>query len=295
MKQVRGRKVACDHYRNPTSASKMDGTRTHIARWGETLSGIAQKNGIPLSKVVAANPHVKDPNCIREGDKIFVPNQSLPVPPQTTSKQHSCQEKGGYYKDTFEGPGNKSASPPRGSSRKAPLAHKHADRTAARTKIGPHASAGKTSSGDSVYAGFAMNQSRDPKTGIEVDVFSGSAQAGAQNEVQVGMARIGASSDDGAHRIGGEVFTAKAGAGIHNSDGSKGANAGVGAAVVGVEGTASLRGNSATVGFSVGVGLEGSIGIRDQDGDGKKEACVKGGVKAVTLGVCLESPFKSKK
>jgi hypothetical protein len=164
-------------------------------------------------------------------------------------------------------------------------------RTSARSGPAPYADAGVTSSGDSVFAGAAAIKGRDPNTGIEAEIFTISGQVGAQNEVQVGMARVGASSDDGRQSIGMDVFTARAMVGIHNPDGSVGLNAGAMATAIGVEGTANYSGNSITGGLSLSAGAEGHIGIRDSDGDGSSELSVRVSVMFFTIGFAIENPF----
>jgi len=137
-------------------------------------------------------------------------------------------------------------------------------------------------------AGVAAIKGREPKTGIEVELYSAGVQAGRQTEVQAGMARLGVSSDNGVHSLRGDVFTGRVGAGTQNPDGSVGANVSVSATVVGAEATVGFRGNSLTVGLAFGGGLEGSIGQRDIDGDGRIEGCVRAGVRLATVGLCVE-------
>jgi hypothetical protein len=167
----------------------------------------------------------------------------------------------------------------------------NADRTAGRP-IKVYAEAGTTASGDSVFAGAALLKGRDDRTGVQVDVFTCSVQAGGQLEAQFGLARIGASSDDGRHSIGLDVFTGKASMGVHNTDGSFGWNAGVTGVAVGVEGTTAIgTGSSLTAGASIGLGVEGSVGWRDVDGDKQPELCTRVVYAWWTLGGCLEMPF----
>ena len=49
---------------------------TYTVRAGDTLSKIAMRNGVTLAQLLAANPQVKDPNKIRVGDVINVPNEA---------------------------------------------------------------------------------------------------------------------------------------------------------------------------------------------------------------------------
>jgi hypothetical protein len=144
-----------------------------------------------------------------------------------------------------------------------------------------------------VFAGVAALKGRDERAGVEIEVFTASAQTGGQREVQVGMARVGASSDDGRHTVEVDVFTAKAGMGMHNSDGSFGWNIGVTAVAVGFEGTVPVgSGSSLTAGASIGPpGLEASIGVRDIDGDQRPEVCARAVFAWWTVGACAELPL----
>lgn len=167
----------------------------------------------------------------------------------------------------------------------------NAGRTSSRENITPYADAGVTSTGDSAFAGAAMVKGRDGRSGIETEAFTVSGQVGAQTELQAGMARVGWSSNDGRQSAGMDIFTARANAGIHNVDGSVGLNAGLMATAISVEGTANWRGNSVTGGLSISAGAEGHVGIRDSDGDGKKELSVRVSLMFFTLGVGIESPW----
>jgi murein DD-endopeptidase MepM/ murein hydrolase activator NlpD len=48
---------------------------TYTVRAGDTLSKIAMRNGVTMAQLLQANPQVKDPNKIRVGDVINVPNE----------------------------------------------------------------------------------------------------------------------------------------------------------------------------------------------------------------------------
>ncbi|MEO7199051.1 MAG: LysM peptidoglycan-binding domain-containing protein, partial [Dokdonella sp.] len=45
----------------------------HVVQRGETMSGIAQKHGVSLGALVAANPQVRNPNVIQPGQTLHVP------------------------------------------------------------------------------------------------------------------------------------------------------------------------------------------------------------------------------
>ena len=64
---------------------------TYTVRAGDTLSKIAMKNGVTLAQLLQANPQVKDPNKIRVGDVLNVPNEATtentrPLPSQMAPK-----------------------------------------------------------------------------------------------------------------------------------------------------------------------------------------------------------------
>lgn len=163
----------------------------------------------------------------------------------------------------------------------------NAERTRYRTSSEPYAGTGKHPSGDTVYAGAALIKNHDDKTGIDTEMFSASVQVGDQNEFQLGGLRLTKSGSRG--EIGVETLTARASGGIHNDDGSTGINLGDTATLLGAEGTLNLgHGNSVTLGVSCSLGSMRSVGIRDQDGDGRKELCVKGSHALLTRGFCIE-------
>ncbi len=160
-------------------------------------------------------------------------------------------------------------------------------RTTAQSSIAPWADAGLTSSGDAAYAGVAALKGRDASNGIEVEVFTASAQVGGENEAQVGLARVGLSGERGS--VTAEFLTARAHGGAHNDDGSVGFNAGAGATGAGIEGTLLLGESSVTAGLSVSVGADVQLGVRDLDADGSIEVCAKVSVGPVTVGFCAEN------
>jgi LysM repeat protein len=51
-----------------------DGVRTHIVREGETLTSIANRYGVSVDALIAAN-HIKDPNAITVGQRLIVPSR----------------------------------------------------------------------------------------------------------------------------------------------------------------------------------------------------------------------------
>src|SRR5690606_34779310 len=63
---------------NATSAAQSPnantgGGRQYTIQHGDTLSGIAQQNGVSLSALRAANPQILNPNVIYAGDRVSIP------------------------------------------------------------------------------------------------------------------------------------------------------------------------------------------------------------------------------
>lgn len=159
----------------------------------------------------------------------------------------------------------------------------------------PYAEVGVTPSGDGVYAGAAVLKGRDAKSGVGVEIMGVSGQAGAQNEVSWTEARLSASATLPAHVSGTiDVLTAHAGVGTHNADGSRGLNVGMTGIGVGAEGTVEISGWSGTLGASLGLGAEASVGLRDADHDGRAEICARAVFAWWTVGGCAELPFESR-
>ncbi|HEY8946714.1 MAG TPA: hypothetical protein VIM73_20870 [Polyangiaceae bacterium] len=164
----------------------------------------------------------------------------------------------------------------------------NAGRTSERNSSESYVAAGQTRNGD-WFAGAAALKTRDPATGFEAEVFTGSVQAGSQSELQAGLSRMSFSAGrDLSLSTTFEAFTARANGGELNDDGSRGANLGIGAAAVGAEATVSYSGWSLTAGAAVSLGFSVSSGERDADGDGSLERCFKGSIGFATLGVCTE-------
>jgi LysM repeat protein len=46
---------------------------TYVVKKGDTLFGIAKKNGITLKALMDANPEVTDPKKLRVGQKLKIP------------------------------------------------------------------------------------------------------------------------------------------------------------------------------------------------------------------------------
>jgi len=139
------------------------------------------------------------------------------------------------------------------------------------------------------YAGAFVLRGRDPKSGLEAELFSASIHQGErEHAVQVGMARMGGSTDDAHFSARGEVFTAQAHAGLDNADGSTGFGASMGTTIVGGEVTGTLGPVSVTVGAAAGATVGASFGARDSDHDGKTEYCGRVDFGVGSVGVCVE-------
>jgi murein DD-endopeptidase MepM/ murein hydrolase activator NlpD len=77
---------------------------TYTVKPGDTLSKIARNNGISMAQLMQANPQISDPNKIKVGDVLRLPNGSIdlttdntkplppitPPPPPTTSTSSSA-------------------------------------------------------------------------------------------------------------------------------------------------------------------------------------------------------------
>jgi hypothetical protein len=178
--------------------------------------------------------------------------------------------------------------PPPAKPLSPPAAHNNAERTSAQPGIAPYLSAGRVGDTYALYAGAALLKGHDPKSGLDVEVLSVSAQVGTQEEWQAALVRLGGASSSGSASV--EAMTMRVSRGIHNDDGSVGLNLGAQATAIGAEGTYG-KVDSVTVGLSAGVGAAGSVGVRDLDADGKHEVCAKASYGPFTLGVCVEAPF----
>jgi hypothetical protein len=125
--------------------------------------------------------------------------------------------------------------------------------------------------------------------GVDASVLAGSILWNAeQATLQAKMFDMQVASRDGRWTGSVENLSTRLSVGTQNPDGSVGVNVGAAATVVGVEGTFSHSGWSVTVGVGAGAGNEVSLGIRDQDRDGEPELCGRGGVGALTIGLCAE-------
>jgi spore coat assembly protein SafA len=66
-----------------------------IVKKGDTLFKIAQREGVTLDALIAANPQIKDPNLIFPGQKVFIPAKPHPKPhpkPKPTTRVYIVQK-----------------------------------------------------------------------------------------------------------------------------------------------------------------------------------------------------------
>ena len=62
---------------------------TYTVKPGDTLSKIATRNGVTLAQLLQANPQIKDPNKIKVGDALNVPDDATVCQPaQLTTHSH---------------------------------------------------------------------------------------------------------------------------------------------------------------------------------------------------------------
>ncbi|SDM29000.1 LysM peptidoglycan-binding domain-containing protein [Paenibacillus jilunlii] len=54
--------------------------KIHMVKSGETLYALSQKYGVPLQKIIEANPQISNPDVLAVGDKVKIPAATVPVP-----------------------------------------------------------------------------------------------------------------------------------------------------------------------------------------------------------------------
>ncbi|MBK6849336.1 MAG: hypothetical protein IPG96_18000 [Proteobacteria bacterium] len=123
---------------------------------------------------------------------------------------------------------------------------------------------------------------------LSLSLGSSRAQFGAQNEAASFLLRLSATAPDGRWSNATEVYGIKTGGGTLNPDGSEGVNMTATASAMSWEGTWHGEDLSLTAGVGVGVGLHGSLGVRDRDGDHRLEGCVRASIGLATIGLCIE-------
>ncbi|MDO7906868.1 LysM peptidoglycan-binding domain-containing protein [Paenibacillus sp. JX-17] len=67
--------------------------KIHIVKKGDTLYLLAQKYGVTLEKITAANPQITDPNQLEIGMKVKIPSEAVPASPaQDVVYQHKVKQ-----------------------------------------------------------------------------------------------------------------------------------------------------------------------------------------------------------
>lgn len=61
------------HYRVPVKHPPKYVSKVYVVKRSDTLSGIARRFGTSVRAILAANPHIKDPNVIRVGQRLVIP------------------------------------------------------------------------------------------------------------------------------------------------------------------------------------------------------------------------------
>ncbi len=54
--------------------------KIHMVKEGDTLYALSQKYGVPLQKVIDANPQISNPDVLTPGDKVKIPTGAVTVP-----------------------------------------------------------------------------------------------------------------------------------------------------------------------------------------------------------------------
>lgn len=76
------------------------GSATHTVRSGDTLSGIAQRNGVSLAALIAANPQIANPNLIYPGQQVHVPGGRTSAPSAASTSPTAPTHQGGPATDS---------------------------------------------------------------------------------------------------------------------------------------------------------------------------------------------------
>jgi spore coat assembly protein SafA len=93
---------------NPLPHSSADSANTHVVERGDTLSAIAERNGVSLQALIKANPQIVNPDLIYPGDALNVPEaeeasltgadaEKPPVPSNAASTQSGSAAATGAY------------------------------------------------------------------------------------------------------------------------------------------------------------------------------------------------------
>lgn len=127
---------------------------------------------------------------------------------------------------------------------------------------------------------------------IKARVGEISGQVGRKTKVQLESIALEVAHTHSPTRLALQGPAISASTGIHNPDESTGAHVSAGASLANAEGTLNLNtGHSFTFGVGFGIGFDFSAGLRDQDQDGDSEICLRGSIKIVTVGGCIDGVF----
>jgi hypothetical protein len=221
--------------------------------------------------IQSSTPSAHDYTCNNDDDQLPLGPRCEPES-STTQHEMECEEPPGLSQALVTEYMAKSS-----------VGNNNAERVAQTPIELGHAETGTTANGSS----FASAALLYGKMGdLSLEVASCSVQAGAQTEAQCALFRVTRQDPAGGSETS-EVLSAKLGTGTHNKDGSVGANVSAGAALYGFETTTSIGAGSATLGVSAGPAIDVSYGVRDSDGDGALERCLRAGAVAVG-GDCVE-------
>jgi hypothetical protein len=150
-----------------------------------------------------------------------------------------------------------------------------------------YADAGISADGSAAYADSALLFGS--QRGTDLAVVLNSAQVGEQTEAQSTLFSMSASSSDGSTTATIRDLSLTVGGGVHNPDGSTGVNLKADATILAAQLEQDLGdGDRLTLGLHLGVGVEGSVGTSDVDGDDYAEYCLRASAFGVTAGGCLE-------
>ena len=141
-----------------------------------TLEGAAP--GAPALPLQAPQPS----SCGIESETFSDASQALAVRSLLDAYSRPASQLSAFVAGALETGATSSATP---------RTDNNAARTSSRDAADVYAQAGYTSNGDGVFAGVAALKQHDSKSGADIEVFSASAQVGAQSELQAGLARIG--------------------------------------------------------------------------------------------------------
>ncbi len=169
-------------------------------------------------------------------------------------------------------------------ARRPSAADSPSDRAGSRP-LSSQADAGVTQSGDR-FADVAVRRGVTAR-GDTVEFMCANAQGGGHNEVSVTGLRL--QSRDGKAAASSELFTAKATVSTRMLPGCEGPH--VAAGVTAAQSEFSYRANAAeetSLAVSAGAGFEAGMCVRDKDGDGVPEVCIRVGAGPFTLTDCSE-------